>query len=111
MSRAIRFAPLALLMLVIVALVWRLATPADDPQLLAEGIAIVERAAAAPDAGRFVTQAAIAAVHAEAPSFATTDWHQIVVLYDLLLAHGPDPVVRMNRAIAVARRDRPAGHS
>lgn len=78
-----------------------------DPQLLAEGIAIVERAAAAPDAGRFVTQAAIAAVHAEAPSFATTDWRQIVVLYDLLLAHGPDPVVRMNRAIAVARRDRP----
>ena len=78
-----------------------------DRDLIAEGLALVERAAAAPDAGRYAVQAAIAALHAEAPRFEETDWAQIVVLYDLLLALGEDPVVRMNRAIAVGREHRP----
>lgn len=72
--------------------------------LIAEGTALAERAAV-PGAGRFAVQAAIAAVHAEAPSFAATDWAQIVALYDLLLQRDPGPIVRMNRAVAVGRRD------
>lgn len=51
--------------------------------------------------GRFVIQAAIAALHAEAPSFAETDWGQIVDLYELLLATWPSPVVALNRVVAV----------
>ena len=54
--------------------------------------------------GRFVIQAAIAALHAEAPSFADTDWAQIVVLYDLLLDSWPSPVVALNRVVAVGFR-------
>ncbi len=53
-------------------------------------------------------QAAIAAVHAEAPSAADTDWTEIVGLYDLLLQVAPSPVVALNRAVAVAMRDGPA---
>jgi RNA polymerase sigma-70 factor (ECF subfamily) len=68
---------------------------------------LTERAAATAGAGRFTIQAAIAAVHAEPPSFAETDWPQIVALYGLLLRMDPGPVVRMNRAIAVGRRDGP----
>ena len=79
-----------------------------DGDRIREGLALVESAARRPDAGRFTVQAAIAAVHAEAPSFAETDWAQIVVLYDLLLARVEDPLVRMNRAIAVSRADGPA---
>jgi RNA polymerase sigma-70 factor (ECF subfamily) len=74
-----------------------------DRELIAEGLALVERAAARPDAGRCTIQAAIAALHAQAERFEDTDWALIVVLYDLLLARGEDPVVRMNRAIAVGR--------
>lgn len=73
-----------------------------------EGLCHVERAAAMPGAGRFTVQGAIAAVHAEARSFESTDWRQIVALYDILLHHQDDPVVRMNRAIALGRRDGPA---
>ncbi|MFC0673701.1 RNA polymerase sigma factor [Brachybacterium hainanense] len=76
-----------------------------DRDLLAEGIGLAERAAAAPGAGRWTIQAAIAAVHGEAADFAQTDWAQIVALYDLLLHHDSGPVVRMNRAVAVGRRD------
>jgi RNA polymerase sigma-70 factor, ECF subfamily len=79
-----------------------------DRGVIVEGIRLAERAATMPGAGRFAIQAAIAAVHAESPTFAATDWAQIVALYDLLLAQGEDPVVRMNRAIAVGRRDRPS---
>ncbi|OUZ12458.1 RNA polymerase subunit sigma-24 [Aeromicrobium sp. PE09-221] len=79
-----------------------------DAAMIAEGTALVERAARRPTVGRFTIQAAIAAVHAEASSIERTDWRQIVVLYDLLLARGDDPIVRMNRAIAIARRDSPA---
>lgn len=78
-----------------------------DRALIAEGLALAERAAAAPGAGRYAIQAAIAAVHAEAERFEDTDWSQIVVLYELLLARGEDPVVRMNRAIAVGRAREP----
>lgn len=76
--------------------------------LTGEGVRLAERAAAMPGASRFAIQGAIAAVHAESASFETTDWRQIVTLYDLLLGLGEDPVVRMNRAIAVGRRDDPA---
>jgi RNA polymerase sigma-70 factor (ECF subfamily) len=51
--------------------------------------------------GPYQLQAAIAACHAEAPSWADTDWRQIVVLYDLLLRLSPSPVVRLNRAVAL----------
>lgn len=54
-------------------------------------------------------QAAIAALHCEAPSAAATDWPQIVALYDTLLGLHPSPVVALNRAVAVAMADGPAG--
>lgn len=78
-----------------------------DRDLLTEGLALVQEAAGREDAGRFTIQAAIAAVHAEAKTFARTDWNQIVSLYSLLLSQGEDPVVRMNRAIAVGRARTP----
>jgi RNA polymerase sigma-70 factor (ECF subfamily) len=53
-------------------------------------------------------QAAIAAVHAEAPSPAATDWKQIVGLYDVLQRASPSPVVELNRALAIAKHDTPA---
>jgi RNA polymerase sigma factor (sigma-70 family) len=58
--------------------------------------------------GRYVLQAAIAAVHAQAPSFAETDWPQVVALYDALLAAWPSPVVALNRAVAVSYARGPA---
>ena len=59
--------------------------------------------------GPYTIQAAIAAVHAEAPTAAATDWAQIVGLYDAAVAHAdPSPVVELNRAVAVAMRDGPA---
>jgi RNA polymerase sigma-70 factor, ECF subfamily len=79
-----------------------------DRDLIAEGFDLVERAAARGDAGRFTIQAAIAAVHAEAARFEDTDWRQIVALYDLLLTRGEDPVVRMNRAIAMGKAQEPS---
>lgn len=57
--------------------------------------------------GRFVIQAAIAALHAEAPLFADTDWEQVVDLYELLLATWPSPVVALNRIVAVGFRSGP----
>ena len=57
--------------------------------------------------GRFALQAAIAALHAEAPSYAETDWRQIVQLYDVLLAAWPSPVVMLNRAVALALAEGP----
>ena len=58
--------------------------------------------------GPYTLQAAIAAVHAEAASAATTDWGQIIGLYDVLARANPSPVVELNRAIAVAMRDGPS---
>jgi RNA polymerase sigma-70 factor (ECF subfamily) len=73
--------------------------------LIAEGTALVEHALASGPAGPYALQAAIAAVHAEAPTAAATDWTQIVGLYDLLLQRYPSPVVELNRAVALAMRD------
>lgn len=79
-----------------------------DQSLSAEGIALAETAAAQSDAGPYTIQAAIAAVHAEAPTAGDTDWAQIAVLYRLLEAHDPGPVVRVGRAVAVGRAYGPA---
>jgi RNA polymerase sigma-70 factor (ECF subfamily) len=73
-----------------------------------EGLALVERALSSQRFGPYTLQAAIAAVHTEAPSAAATDWTQIVGLYDLLLQAEASPVVELNRAVAVAMRDGPA---
>jgi RNA polymerase sigma-70 factor (ECF subfamily) len=75
--------------------------------LITEGVALVERALASQRFGPYTLQAAIAAVHAEAPSAATTDWAQIVALYDVLLGMDASPVIALNRAVAVAMRDGP----
>jgi RNA polymerase sigma-70 factor, ECF subfamily len=74
---------------------------------IAEGIGLVNRALLSGRFGSYTLQAAIAAVHAVAPSVEATDWAQIVSLYDMLLEAGPSPVVELNRAIAVAMRDGP----
>jgi RNA polymerase sigma-70 factor (ECF subfamily) len=79
-----------------------------DAGLIAEGRALVERALSTRRFGAYTVQAAIAAVHASAPSAAATDWRQIAALYDALLAISPSPVVELNRAVAVAMRDGPA---
>lgn len=76
-----------------------------DAALIAEGGALVERALTTRRFGPYCLQAAIAAVHAEAPSAAETDWQQIVGLYDVLLRAVPSPVIELNRAVAVAKRD------
>ncbi|MGH7826908.1 MAG: RNA polymerase sigma factor [Candidatus Binatia bacterium] len=73
-----------------------------------EGLALVERALSSRRFEPYTLQAAIAAVHAEAPSAAATDWTQIVGLYDVLMRAEPSPVVELNRAVAVAMRDGPA---
>jgi RNA polymerase sigma-70 factor (ECF subfamily) len=75
---------------------------------IAEGKSLVERALASGRFGPFTLQAAIAAVHAEAPSAADTDWAQIAALYTLLLSVTPSPVIELNRAVAIAMRDGPA---
>ncbi len=75
---------------------------------IAEGIALIVRALPERRPGAYCLQAAIAAVHAEAPSSAATDWAEIVGLYDLLAQLEPSPVVELNRAVAVAMRDGPA---
>jgi len=76
-----------------------------DARLMAEGCALVEHALSTRRFGPYCLQAAIAAVHAEAPSAAETDWQQIVGLYDVLLRAVPSPVIELNRAVAVAKRD------
>jgi len=74
-----------------------------DHEAIREAVALIERAAAMRGAGPYQVEAAIAACHAEAPSFESTDWMQVVALYDLLLELEPSPVVRLNRALAVWR--------
>jgi len=77
-------------------------------ELIVEGLALVERALSSRRFGPYSLQAAIAAVHAEAPTADATDWAQIVGLYDVLVRADPSPVVELNRAVAVAMRDGPA---
>ena len=74
---------------------------------ITEGLALVEQALSSRRFGPYTLQAAIAAVHAEAPSAAATDWARIVGLYDALTRVEPSPVVELNRAVAVAMRDGP----
>ena len=74
---------------------------------IAEGVALLEKALNSRGFGSYTLQAAIAAVHAEAKSVAATDWGQIVALYDQLVRIQPSPVVRLNRAVAIAMRDGP----
>jgi RNA polymerase sigma-70 factor (ECF subfamily) len=75
---------------------------------IAEGVALQEQALSSRRFGPYALQAAIASVHALAPTAAATDWSQIVGLYDLLLRVEPSPVIELNRAVAVAMRDGPA---
>jgi len=79
-----------------------------DKNLIAEGVALVEKALASRRFGPYSLQAAISAVHAEARLPEATDWPQIVALYDVLARLDPSPVVALNRAVAVAMRDGPA---
>ncbi len=74
---------------------------------IAEGVALVTDALSTGAPGQYQLQAAIAAVHDEAPSDDETDWAQIVALYDLLLAVAPNPIGELSRAYALARRDGP----
>ncbi len=74
---------------------------------ITEGLALVQQALASRRFGPYTLQAAIAAVHAESPNPAATDWAQIVALYDLLARVEPSPVIELNRAVAVAMRDGP----
>jgi RNA polymerase sigma-70 factor (ECF subfamily) len=74
---------------------------------IAEGVGLLEKALKSRRFGPYTLQAAIAAVHAEAESVATTDWRQIVAIYDQLVRIQPSPVVHLNRAVAIAMRDGP----
>jgi len=74
-------------------------------ELIAEGVELVTEALKTGMFGPYCLQAAIAAVHAEAPSLAETDWSEIIGLYDVLSRLDPSPVVALNRAVAVAMRD------
>jgi RNA polymerase sigma factor (sigma-70 family) len=79
-----------------------------DRSAIGEGVALVEHALATAAIGPYQLQAAIAAVHAEAPSAGETDWPQIVTLYRLLERIAPNPVFALNRAVAVAMAEGPA---
>ena len=74
---------------------------------IAEGLTLVERALSSQRFGPYTLQAAISAVHAQAPNAADTAWAQIVGLYDVLVQAEPSPVIELNRAAAVAMRDGP----
>jgi len=79
-----------------------------DAAAIAEGGALVVEALRGGRPGRFALQAAIAAVHAEASSYAATDWPQLLVLYDRLLRAWPSPVVALNRAVVTSMVEGPA---
>ncbi|GGP75087.1 RNA polymerase sigma factor [Saccharothrix coeruleofusca] len=78
-----------------------------DRPMIQEGLGLVPVALTGGPPGPYGVQAAIAALHDEAPSLEATDWPQVVALYDVLLALAPSPVVALNRAVAVAMRDGP----
>ena len=79
-----------------------------DRALIAEGHALVRSCLRRNQPGPYQIQAAINAVHADAPTAGATDWRQILALYDQLLALAPSPVVSLNRAVAIAEVDGPA---
>jgi RNA polymerase sigma-70 factor, ECF subfamily len=72
-----------------------------DQEAISEGLALVQEALRGRPPGRFALMAAIAAVHAEAPTWQNTDWREVVALYDVLVQIWPSPVVALNRAVAV----------
>ena len=78
-----------------------------DRALIDEGQDLVRRCLRRGQPGPYQLQAAINAVHSDAPDVESTDWAQVVALYDQLLALQPSPVVALNRAVAVAERDGP----
>jgi len=78
-----------------------------NTEQIAEGISLTESALLSRRFGAYTLQAAIAAVHAESPSAAATDWRQIALLYDRLLRIQPSPVVELNRAVAIAMFEGP----
>ena len=79
-----------------------------DHELIAEGQELVRRCLRRDRPGPYQIQAAINAVHSDAPTAADTDWRQIVQLYDQLLAIAPSPVVALNRAVAIGELEGPA---
>jgi RNA polymerase sigma-70 factor (ECF subfamily) len=79
-----------------------------DPTLIAEGQELVRRCLVRNQPGPYQLQAAIQAVHSDAPTADATDWGQIVALYDQLMVVAPGPVVALNRAVAVAEVEGPA---
>jgi RNA polymerase sigma-70 factor (ECF subfamily) len=78
-----------------------------DTQLIGEGVGLLTDALRRRPPTRYAVEAAIAAVHAEAPTWRDTDWSQIVALYEVLLQLWPSPVVELNHAVAVGMRDGP----
>lgn len=78
-----------------------------NQEQIKRGLELVQQAMAASEFGTYTIQAAISAAHASAESAAATDWNRIVSLYDILLQAEPSPVIELNRAVAVAMRDRP----
>ena len=78
-----------------------------DVAKIAEAQALVEQAITSERFGTYTIQAAIASVHATAPSAAETDWTRLVSLYDVLQRAEPSPIIALNRAVAVAMRDGP----
>ena len=79
---------------------WDTGAIARASELIAEGLRAIQP-------GRYILQAAIAFVHAKAPTYGETDWPEIVGLYDLLLVTWPSPIVALNRAVAVSMVDGP----
>jgi RNA polymerase sigma-70 factor (ECF subfamily) len=79
-----------------------------DQDAIGEGVVLVREALRRRPPGRFALMAAIAAVHAQAPSWDATDWKEIVGLYDLLVEIWPSPVVALNRAVAIGLAEGPA---
>jgi RNA polymerase sigma-70 factor (ECF subfamily) len=79
-----------------------------DRAAIAEGDALVRDSLRGGRPGRFAVQAAIAALHAQAPSYAETDWRQVLGLYDILATLWSSPVVELNRTVALAMVAGPA---
>lgn len=79
-----------------------------NPAMIRDGQELVERSLSSRQFGSHTIQAAIAAVHSSATATTDTDWVEIVALYDVLMQAEPSPIVRLNRAVAVAMRDGPA---
>ena len=86
---------------------WEQDRSAWNHALIAEGQELLDRSAAGDELTAYHVEAAIAAVHAAAPTVAGTDWNAIVSLYDRLMEIAPSAVVALNRAIAIAQRDGP----